>query len=373
VLATTKDEFRYISIAEGGQNYEFMARIDCMDDPGGSGYAGVMIRDTYDVYSAHALFALSTEPPPLPAIGFGTLKGVMRKSTKSTTTSATFTLTASQIAVDTLPIYLKIVRAGTNLSFQKSSDGVNFIEVGTRTIGTNPMTGVDIKSTTPYYGLVMTGNGAGTALAGFREVSGPEFTPGPQLPDPPTGVGAVGQLKQIVVSWTAPAQAPEKYVIFRASDQAGPYSVLAEVDGTVTSHTNSGLTDETKFCYKVRSKVGALESLDSNSACATTLPQPKEIFKRGDADGNGALEVTDPILVLNYQFVGGPAPECFDAADIDDLGPDALDLTDAIYSLNYQFVGGYAPPPSPGPTTCGPDPTPDQFPPCVYPSASCGF
>ena len=119
--------------------------------------------------------------------------------------------------------------------------------------------------------------------------------------------------------------------------------------------------------------MGALESLDSNFACATTPAVPKENFKRGDADGNGSLEVTDPILVLNYQFVGGPAPECFDAADIDDLGPDALDLTDAIYSLNYQFVGGYAPPPSPGPTECGPDPTADNFPPCVYPKASCGL
>ena len=75
-------------------------------------------------------------------------------------------------------------------------------------------------------------------------------------------------------------------------------------------------------------------------------------FRRGDADGNQALELTDAISLLNYLFTGGAKPVCLDAADSDDNGE--ADISDAIASLNYQFLGG-PPPAAPGPTTCGLD------------------
>ncbi len=84
--------------------------------------------------------------------------------------------------------------------------------------------------------------------------------------------------------------------------------------------------------------------------------QPK--FRRGEANVDGTLDLTDPITVLNFQFQGGPRPGCMDAADADDSG--TLDLTDAIYSLNFQFLAG-PPPPPPGPNLCGPDLTPDDL------------
>ena len=87
------------------------------------------------------------------------------------------------------------------------------------------------------------------------------------------------------------------------------------------------------------------------------------IFRRGDADGSGGLDITDAIFTLNYLFLAGAAPTCMDTADADDSG--GLDVTDAIYSLNYQFQAG-SPPPAPGPTTCGVDPTDDDLAPCVY-------
>jgi len=87
---------------------------------------------------------------------------------------------------------------------------------------------------------------------------------------------------------------------------------------------------------------------------------PQKVFRRGDADGNGALEITDPILTLGYLFLGeGNDIFCLDAADADDNGD--LELTDAVYSLGYQFLGGENPaPPPPGEVDCGIDPTPDN-------------
>jgi hypothetical protein len=80
-------------------------------------------------------------------------------------------------------------------------------------------------------------------------------------------------------------------------------------------------------------------------------------FIRADADGNGTTEITDPIKVLGYLFLGEAELPCLDAADVDDSG--VLDLTDAVYSLLFQFVSG-AQPASPFPD-CGIDPVIDAL------------
>ncbi len=80
-------------------------------------------------------------------------------------------------------------------------------------------------------------------------------------------------------------------------------------------------------------------------------------FRRGNANSDEQFDLTDPVTVLNYQFLGGPVPACLDAADADDSG--TLDLTDAVYSLNYQFLAGPRPL-APGPDACGTDPTADD-------------
>jgi len=97
---------------------------------------------------------------------------------------------------------------------------------------------------------------------------------------------------------------------------------------------------------------------------------PEAVFKRGDVDGLGTIDISDPIVLLGYMFQGGTAPGCLDAADADDNA--ALELTDAIYLLSYQFLAGPEPLP-PGARTCGPDPTPEDppFPDCVYAAESC--
>ncbi len=86
-------------------------------------------------------------------------------------------------------------------------------------------------------------------------------------------------------------------------------------------------------------------------------------FRRGDADSNGTIEITDGIFTLNYLFLGGQAVACPDAADANDDGQ--LNISDAIFLLGYLFLGGQEPP-TPGPSSCGPDPTRDDLEPCVY-------
>jgi ELWxxDGT repeat protein len=78
-------------------------------------------------------------------------------------------------------------------------------------------------------------------------------------------------------------------------------------------------------------------------------------FRRGEASGDGVVNLTDAIAVLGYLFAGGPPPACDDAADADDDG--RLDITDPIALLLHLFSGG-APPPPPQ-ADCGPDPSAD--------------
>ena len=72
-------------------------------------------------------------------------------------------------------------------------------------------------------------------------------------------------------------------------------------------------------------------------------------FRRGDANGDGTLDVSDGITVLLHLFAEGPAA-CLDALDAD--ASLTLEITDAIAVLQYLFLDG---PPLPDPfRECGP-------------------
>ena len=92
-------------------------------------------------------------------------------------------------------------------------------------------------------------------------------------------------------------------------------------------------------------------------------PDPVESFVRGDANSDGAVNLTDGVIPLLFLFSGGAEPACMDAADANDTG--AVEITDAIIIFSWLFTGGVAPaapsPLSPGYTAaeCGADATED--------------
>jgi len=80
-------------------------------------------------------------------------------------------------------------------------------------------------------------------------------------------------------------------------------------------------------------------------------------FRRGDANGDGKIDLADPIWIVGGLFLGASFGACSAASDADDDGK--LVLTDAIYTLNFLFRGG-PPPPAPYPD-CGDDTTDDDL------------
>ena len=77
-------------------------------------------------------------------------------------------------------------------------------------------------------------------------------------------------------------------------------------------------------------------------------------FIRGDANGDGVVQLGDPIEILGHLFLSVPARNCDDALDVDDT--ESLNLNDPIFLLNHLFIAGNPPPFAPFPD-CGLDPT----------------
>ncbi len=181
----------------------------------------------------------------------------------------------------------------------------------------------------------------------------PEFAP--KFPLAPTGLVATTGPGGVSLDWNDNAEVDlQGYNLFR-SQAGGPFVPLNAVIVAASQYQDTGLTDGVEYCYRVAAVSSAGQGPVSATICATPGGGGKT-FRRGDANVDMAIDLTDPVTVLNFQFLAGPRPGCMDAADSDDSG--TLDLTDAVYSLNYQFLAGPAPP-NPGPDACGTDTTDD--------------
>ena len=90
------------------------------------------------------------------------------------------------------------------------------------------------------------------------------------------------------------------------------------------------------------------------------------IFRRGDANGDGGVDVSDAVMVLQYLFEGALIG-CVDAADFGDNG--SVNIADPVAIVGFLF-GGDAPPTAPWPA-CGVDPTDTDALPVCQSHSSC--
>jgi hypothetical protein len=185
---------------------------------------------------------------------------------------------------------------------------------------------------------------------------------GTEPPARPTGLAVISGDRQISLNWDDVAGAMS-YMVYRRTE-GGTYAATPDSPVSGSAAVDTGLTNGTAYFYRVAAVGIGGEGPRSDPEISAVPGGVIPGFRRGDADGNGKLDLTDAISTLQFLYMGYTAPECKDAADTDDSGK--LDLTDAISSLQFQFMGG-TPPANPGPTSCGPDPTPgDEYTECIY-------
>lgn len=159
----------------------------------------------------------------------------------------------------------------------------------------------------------------------------------------------------VLLTWSSPPTALNQVLIER-SEADGEFVLHDTLGPQARQYQDQSVQAGSVYHYRIRNENGNGVSPPSN--VVTVTAGAASAFRRGDANADGDLNLTDAIFTLNGLFLGGPQPPCADAADADDSG--TLNLTDAVFSLNYLFQSGPVPP-EPGPTTPRPDPTEDAL------------
>jgi hypothetical protein len=166
--------------------------------------------------------------------------------------------------------------------------------------------------------------------------------------------------------------------IYILSGPDGEYAVLDGIRWGKSGRYTGSSVDPLSFDPRdgVTELVGRDQSLSRVPDCdrsspirfapATPLEPNGEIeeglFRRGDANDSSLSDISDALFILEFMFIGGKSPGCLDGLDVDDNG--AIDINDPLRLLGHLFLGD--PVPAPGAQTCGPDPTDDALPSCVY-------
>ena len=119
-------------------------------------------------------------------------------------------------------------------------------------------------------------------------------------------------------------------------------------EGTSTNYTLKGTLGQTVVGYGSSPSYGLSHGFWQEFGAATCCNTDGI---RGDADGNGSVNVNDPTYLTNWIFFGGPDPPCIDPdgsmpeADADGNG--SVNVNDPTYLTNWIFFGGPDPLPCP--------------------------
>lgn len=166
---------------------------------------------------------------------------------------------------------------------------------------------------------------------------------------PPNGAGIT---TEVIVSFSGTEVVP-----------AGPRVGLARILYAAKPRAKKGMTARLEFTGELGQPPLPTIVILTGGAAAPAIRAGEVVFIertvsfiRGDANGNGFIDIGDAVSMLNHLFAG-QATDCEDAVDANDDGQ--IDISDAVYTLQFQFARGpELPPPYPDK---GADPTPDDL------------
>jgi hypothetical protein len=124
-------------------------------------------------------------------------------------------------------------------------------------------------------------------------------TVNPSVPPTPGGLTAVAGDTLVVLSWNVSSGATN-YNLKRSTTNGGPYTTIASP--SVTSYTNTGLTDGTTYYYVVSAVNGSGESANSTQVSTTpvtSLPSPWQTVDIGSVGTNGSATYSGGLFTIN--------------------------------------------------------------------------
>jgi hypothetical protein len=168
----------------------------------------------------------------------------------------------------------------TGFSIERAPDNGGtpgtFAQIGTVAANVTSYNNTGLTANTTYWYRVQAVNGVGSS-AYTNAISA--ATPPLPVPNAPSGLAlSAVSPTQINLSWTDNSADETSFSIERAPDNAGSpgtYAPIATVGANVTTYSNTGLTGNTKYWYRVQASNANGNSAYSNAALATTLqPAP---------------------------------------------------------------------------------------------------
>jgi hypothetical protein len=176
-----------------------------------------------------------------------------------------------------------------------------------------------------------------SAFSGFLSV----------MPHPEEGLMTIGAIGSLIEegSEVPPGQ---NTLLFKVrgtvSENAAPGTSIAltPTDGPDDAGVKPPLYMRNELTYKGQARFASI--LPRKVPGVLAIVDDISFFVRGDANGDHAVDISDPITVLDFLFSGSQSVSCPDAADADDDG--VIIITDAIVILDQLFRGhsGIAPP-----------------------------
>ena len=186
----------------------------------------------------------------------------------------------------------------------------------------------------------------------YRRGSGYSLT---EITGPPSGTGPQeesnkGALSSVLLSVEPVGLPPEgDFVICRLRISGVlPDTVGRTAGGTLIFTTRTGSTGEPIAPTVYRELINPITTTLGDPPLSTEVCDilmkavPEAPFIRCDANGDGDVNISDPVWLLNELFRGGPPSLCPIARDCNNDGD--VNITDAIYALLYLFGGGPTPP-----------------------------
>ena len=131
----------------------------------------------------------------------------------------------------------------------------------------------------------------------------------------------------------------------------------AVIPGAVSSLYRIPSVDLSDDGSRFRCVVSNSEGTATSREAILHVVEPGTDFRRGDANADGSIDLSDAVAVLRILFVTDVSARCEDAVDANDDG--TLNVADAITLLGFLFAGDSAPS-APFPA-CGRDPTEDDL------------
>ncbi|MEQ1758998.1 MAG: fibronectin type III domain-containing protein, partial [Vicinamibacterales bacterium] len=263
------------------------------------------------------------------AVRFGTFSGYSNTADVTTPVappSAPSGLTATALTGDSIQVsWTDTSSTETSFHIERAPlSGGAFVVVGTTTADATSFVDTTVAPVTGYTYRVRAQNASGySAYSGFADATTPIAAP-----VAPSGLTATAPTNSaVLLTWTDNATTEASYKVER-SVAGGPYTVIALLGPDVISYTDTAVTAEVSYSYRVRAaNVGGNSAYANGASVLTPAPAPTALTATAPISGPVHLSWTDTSTTETSFHIERSTGGAF--TEIGTVGPNVTVFTDS--------------------------------------------